>query len=166
MLRHLKSVFLALGLTTTAGLGVAAADTFVAPTVDIYAGSGGVAIGAGVHVTSRPDYQTVDYRHGYDHRPGPNYVIPSNAPPVVAYPQDLRPRRGFTWVPARYEHRYGRMVYVPGHWERVRARRNMVWVEDHVESRHGRAVYVPGHWERVRGRGNYGYGNGYGYSYR
>jgi hypothetical protein len=152
MLRHLKSLFVALGVTT-AGAGVAAADEFrgTLTTVD-----GGIAIGAEVHVGTPTTYSNVDYRYGYGHtdpQPGPGYVIPSSpAPGYVAYPRDLRPRRGFTWVPARYESRYGRVVYVPGHWERIRPRRGFVWVEDHVEYRHGRAVYVPGHWERVRGR--------------
>ena len=150
MLRHLKSLMVAVGLTT-AGAGVAAADEFRGPEVTIEAEFG------------QPDYGYDDnaYPAPVDHyQPGPSYVIPSR-PDYVRYPQELRPRRGFTWVPGRYESRYGRMSYIPGHWERVRHRRGMVWVEDQYVYRHGRAMWVPGHWERARYGWNRGWNHGY-----
>jgi hypothetical protein len=147
MFRHLKSLMVALGITT-AGAGVAAADEFRGPAITIEAQVG------------QPGYTYGAYP--VDHyQPGPNYVIPSR-PDYVRYPQNLRPRRGFTWIPGRYESRYGRMAYVPGHWERVRPRRGMVWIDDHYVYRNGRAIWVPGHWERARGRA-YGWNRGYRY---
>jgi len=164
MLRHIKSLLVALGMTT-AGVGVAAADEFRGPQMEVY-GGGSITVEAqygqpDYNAYPAENYQPVENYQPADHyQPGPNYVIPSN-PGYVAYPQDLRPRRGFTWVPGRYDHRYGRAMYIRGHWERIRPRRGMVWVEDQTVYRNGRAMWIPGHWERAR----YGWNRGYRYGY-
>src|SRR5262245_3098169 len=98
MLRHLKPLMFAFGLTTV-GAGVAAADEFRGPETQIY-GGGSITIEAQY---GQPDpYYTNQYpvdQYPVDHyQPGPNYVIPSQ-PDYVRYPQQLRPRRGFTWIP-------------------------------------------------------------------
>src|SRR5688572_867545 len=155
MLRHVKSLMVALGITT-AGAGVAAADEYYrGPETQVY-GGGSITLEAQY---GQPEYQynNVPVDH---YQPGPNYVIPSQ-PDYVQYPRELRPRRGFTWVPGRYESRYGRTTYVRGHWERVAPRRGMVWVEDQYVYRNGHAMWVPGHWQRVRGGRGYGWNRGY-----
>ena len=70
------------------------------------------------------------------------------APPAPIYEAVPPPRVGFVWAPGYWEYRdYDRHHHwVHGHW--IRERRGYAWVPHRWEEHEGRWHFDDGHWER------------------
>lgn len=78
------------------------------------------------------------------------YLEVDVAPPAPRYEVIPEARVGYVWAPGYWTWRHHEHVWVSGHY--IRARHHRHWVAARWDDRYGRYRYEPGHWERDRYR--------------